>query len=478
MRFQSRDCRQHYVWRRPRDHICDRGRASGADRRADDRVQPACSAIKPGHAETLRQALETLQNHPGYRPGDYDIPIVSIHEARFVLFDDDTRLAFFTSFDGSWDAYMDDFFNTGATLSLFDATFQHVEGYDGLPDMAALKAFILRRGADRRRLRPQLPRDGQGDPEGPARQRGVPARARRSGRRRGAAASRAEAAARRGCRLGVSDHISGPRALADPIADITDVYAFPSPGASGTGSSLVMNTLPFAQPTQPLSDGLIYRFRLRPLEATNDETRTPFRPLEDEVQLRLRLRRDGWRAGRSVHRPGRRAGAVRRSARMPVESTTASGRSRGRAGTRSSSMPGRHCRRSRPAKLAFTDHGTIFMDGKNVLTLVVEIDCARFLGGSSLVGVIAETLTRGKFNVRIERVGRPGGEEHAARTDAVRPGEQRHRHPRPLQHGGRVPPRRVLQARVSRAPEREPRVLGRARRQDRLADERERATIR
>ena len=27
----------------------------------------------------------------------------------------------------------------------------------------------------------------------------------------------------------VSDHISGPRALAEPIADITDVYAFPSP---------------------------------------------------------------------------------------------------------------------------------------------------------------------------------------------------------------------------------------------------------
>ena len=99
--------------------------------------------VKPGHAEALREALEALQNHPGYRPGDYDIPIVSIHEARFVLFDDDTRLAFFTSFDGSWDAYMDDFFNTGPTLSLFDAMFRHVEGYEGLPDMAALHAFIL-----------------------------------------------------------------------------------------------------------------------------------------------------------------------------------------------------------------------------------------------------------------------------------------------------------------------------------------------
>ena len=62
----------------------------------------------------------------------------------------------------------------------------------------------------------------------------------------------------------MSDHISGPRALADPIADITDVYAFPSPERPGN-LVLVMNTLPFAKPTDAFSDGLIYRFRLRPL---------------------------------------------------------------------------------------------------------------------------------------------------------------------------------------------------------------------
>src|ERR671916_2139233 len=69
----------------------------------------------------------------------------------------------------------------------------------------------------------------------------------------------------------MSDHISGPRALADPIADITDVYAFPSPERPGH-LVLVMNTLPFAQPSDALSDGLVYRFRLRPLAAD----RVPF----------------------------------------------------------------------------------------------------------------------------------------------------------------------------------------------------------
>ena len=69
--------------------------------------------------------------------------IQTIHEARFVLFDDDTRLAFITSFDGPWDAYMEDFFTSGPTLALFDVIFRHVEGYDGLPDLAAVKAFVL-----------------------------------------------------------------------------------------------------------------------------------------------------------------------------------------------------------------------------------------------------------------------------------------------------------------------------------------------
>jgi hypothetical protein len=99
--------------------------------------------VRPGQGEPLRAALRALQETPGYRPGDYGIAIATIHEARFVLFDDDTRLAFVTSFDGPWDAYMEDFFTSGPTLGLFDVIFRHVEGYEGLPDLAAVKAFIL-----------------------------------------------------------------------------------------------------------------------------------------------------------------------------------------------------------------------------------------------------------------------------------------------------------------------------------------------
>src|SRR4051812_37647388 len=99
--------------------------------------------VKPGEGPSVRTALEELQGTPGYRPGDYGMAIQTIHEARFVLFDDDTRLAFITSFDGPWDVYMEDFFTSGPTLSLFDVIFRHTEGYGGLPDLAAVKGFVL-----------------------------------------------------------------------------------------------------------------------------------------------------------------------------------------------------------------------------------------------------------------------------------------------------------------------------------------------
>jgi hypothetical protein len=98
--------------------------------------------VKPGEGESVRVALRDLNETPGYRPGDYGMAVGTIHEARFVLFDGDTRLAFVTSFDGPWDAYMEDFFTSGPTLELFDVIFRHAEGYEGLPDLAALKAFI------------------------------------------------------------------------------------------------------------------------------------------------------------------------------------------------------------------------------------------------------------------------------------------------------------------------------------------------
>ena len=58
-------------------------------------------------------------------------------------------------------------------------------------------------------------------------------------------------------------------------------------------------------------------------------------------------------------------------------------------------------------RLAFQEASSIYLDGKNVLSIVVEVDCAELLGGGRLLAVVGETLARGKLAVRIERTGRP-----------------------------------------------------------------------
>src|SRR6516165_2494138 len=65
----------------------------------------------------------------------------------------------------------------------------------------------------------------------------------------------------------MSDHGAGPRSIANPELDITDVFAFPSPERPGN-LVLVMNTFPFKEieATRLLfSDALDYRIRVRPV---------------------------------------------------------------------------------------------------------------------------------------------------------------------------------------------------------------------
>ena len=214
----------------------------------------------------------------------------------------------------------------------------------------------------------------------------------------------------------MSDHISGPRALADPIADITDFYAFPSPETPGR-LVLVLNTLPMAKPSDLFSAGLIYRFRLRPLTPpTSGGSGWRFVPGQEEVVLDCVFdtpehvsdpgegRPDHQQQGSCVTPAGEHV-----SFRVNDEQGGAARGVRVFAGVRWDPfiMDARAALATIATRtLAFTDPGSIFLDGKNVLGIVVEVDTG-FLADWALVGVVAETLTRGEFNVRIERVGRP-----------------------------------------------------------------------
>lgn len=209
----------------------------------------------------------------------------------------------------------------------------------------------------------------------------------------------------------MSDHISGPRALAEPIADITDVYAFPSPIRPGH-LVLVMNTLPFAPADARFSDGLVYRFRLRPLSVASggpalfDVASEEFRfdcvfsdpEDEDGDPVREQIGTCTTPKGQSVpfkvdDVAGGSAHGVRVFAGVRWDPFIMDAPSA--------------LKTIATGVLAFKESSSIYLDGKNVLSLVVEVDCAEVLDGVEMVAVMAATLTRGRHNVPIERVGRP-----------------------------------------------------------------------
>src|SRR5215467_13367517 len=210
----------------------------------------------------------------------------------------------------------------------------------------------------------------------------------------------------------MSDHISGPRALAEPIADITDFYAFPSPERPGH-LVLAMNTMPFAAPSQPFSEALVYRFRVRPLTAGGYGDAVPFTVGPEEYVFNVEF-------SAPVNRKGGRGPAQEGACTTPAGETACftvnDERGDQAHGVRVFAGPrwdpfimdaAAALETISTGKLAFTDPGSIFLDGKNVLSLVVEVDCARVFGGVEMVGVVAETLTRSKLTFRLERVGRP-----------------------------------------------------------------------
>jgi len=207
----------------------------------------------------------------------------------------------------------------------------------------------------------------------------------------------------------VSHHISGPRAVAEPIADITDLYAFPSPERHGS-LVLVLNTLPFAPPTARFSDALIYRFRLRKLTVNGGGAQAPFSPTDDEFVIDCVFSTPDPEEGGEQHCTCTLPGGDTVTVQVNDNRRSAVQGTRLFAGPRWDPFildAPAMLKTIATGTLAFTDPGSIYLDGKNVLGLVVEIDCATVLGDLEFVGVAAETLTRGKLNVRLESAGRP-----------------------------------------------------------------------
>ena len=94
----------------------------------------AIAPLKAGGAERLRRIFDlTNGNMDGAQR------VSTLHDMRFVFFDDDTRILFATTYDGDWDSYINDF--ATKIPELMDLLFANIEGWPGI-DSPQVKDFI------------------------------------------------------------------------------------------------------------------------------------------------------------------------------------------------------------------------------------------------------------------------------------------------------------------------------------------------
>jgi hypothetical protein len=87
-----------------------------------------------GGAKRLRGLLQALEGN--FRGGD---AVGTLHDMRFVFLDNDTKLLFATTYDGEWDAYIDDFVTK--IPNAMDLLFCNIEGWPGIHS-PSVKDFI------------------------------------------------------------------------------------------------------------------------------------------------------------------------------------------------------------------------------------------------------------------------------------------------------------------------------------------------
>ena len=210
----------------------------------------------------------------------------------------------------------------------------------------------------------------------------------------------------------MADHGAGPRNTANPEIDISDLCAFPSPERPGN-LVVVMNVCPFRPSASTLfSDAIEYRIRLRSVRVASTGRNAAFSVGTEERTFSFTF--DVPRAvgnGRRVQSGICRTPSGEIAVTVGNEAGTQSGATRVFAGCRLDTFfvdqlfsGGLRMNRRIPEPTNINS-----VAGQNVLSLVVETDSAALFGPDAgpLIAIVAETVTRGSYSARQDRVGRP-----------------------------------------------------------------------
>ena len=210
----------------------------------------------------------------------------------------------------------------------------------------------------------------------------------------------------------MADHFSGPRAIADPAADIADMYVFPSPERPGN-LALVLNVFPAAAPGAFFSDVISYQFRIRPV--TIASIGKTFNVADDEYAVSCTFKAPGkGDSGEALVQTGTCTTPTGKRVAVRVgdaEGTEADGL-RVFAGLRLDpffiDLIGVQAT-EKVRRLAFKPQADNVLQGTNILSIVVEGEPTALFGEpvGPLLGFVAETVTLGRPSIRIERFGRP-----------------------------------------------------------------------
>ncbi len=211
----------------------------------------------------------------------------------------------------------------------------------------------------------------------------------------------------------MSDHIDGPRVIGDPVADVTDLFAFTSPG-NPARTVVALDVFPGAGAQAIFSNAIAYSMAIRRVTVTGTGNAAGFAPTGDEIRFTCEFANlvpeakggPGAQRGTCTLPDGRKLDLV---VNDEQGASTGDGTFRVFAGLRSD-----------PFYLAW-DIGNMrrmpnLLEHDNVLCIVVEFDTRSVLAPEkgSLFGIVGETvpiprpgLPVGGEPPRIDWVGRP-----------------------------------------------------------------------